>query len=256
MKYRQKDTKQDSAPHWQKSVRNSCRLSPTSYLLPPTSYLLSTIFCLLFFAGCMSLPKVDLSALKSPGPVTTVMAAWEPAVSNGENPERGFGGRVYFYDSEQNRPVRIKGTVVVYAFDEEGRDEWDARPNEGFVFDNKTLNSRGVYAKSRLGHSYNLWIPLDEARPDSPSRKISLIVRYIPERGSSVVSSQTTVHLPGRRDQERLFTSVEVNEFDGPGQQIGLRSSVRSIPERARLTEEHIIESADRQRTMQAATIR
>jgi len=216
------------------------------------------ICALIVSSGCMTMPKVDMSALKSPGPVTSVIAAWEPAVSNGENPERGFGGRIYFYDSEQNRPVKIKGTVVVYAFDEDGRCQWDAKPNEGFVFDNKTLNSKGVYAKSKLGHSYNLWIPLDAARPDNPSRKISLIVRYIPEKGSSVVSQQATAHLPGRRDQERFIAQVEVNEWDGPIQQVALRSAaVRPLPERARLTEERMIESnTDRSRTMQSATIR
>ena len=207
----------------------------------------------------MMMPKVDFSALKSPGPVTSVIAAWEPAVSNGENPERGFGGRVYFYDSEMNRPVRIKGKVVVYAFDEDGRCQWDAKPNEGYVFDSKTLNSKGVYAKSKLGHSYNLWIPIDAARPDSPSRRISLIVRYIPDKGSSPPpSSQATVHLPGRRDQERFAAQVEVNAWDGPIQEANLRLAAgRPIPERARLTEEHMIESnPDRLRTMQSETIR
>jgi hypothetical protein len=212
-----------------------------------------TICTLIFSTGCMSLPKVDLSALRSPGPVTTIIAAWEPAVSNCNNPQRGFGGRVYFYDREMNRPVRIKGTVIVYVFDEDGRDDWDTKPNEGFVFDSKTLNSREVHERTQLGHSYRLWIPIDDARPDSPARRISFIVRFIPDKGSSVVSSQATAHLPGRHDQERLIAQVEGSEFNGPFE----RAAVRSIPERARLTEERIIESnPDRLRTMQAQTIR
>jgi len=198
-----------------------------------------------------------MSALRSPGPVTKVIAAWEPAVSNGENPERGFGGRVYLFDSDMQRPVRARGTIVVYAFDEDGRCEWNAKPNEGYVFNSRTLNSREVYSRSSLGHSYRLWVPIDTSRPDSPARKISLIVRYIPDKGSSVVSPQTTAHLPGRRDQERLIAEVEVNQHVGTIQEVGLRPTSRPIPERARLTEERIIESnADRSRTMQAATIR
>jgi len=206
----------------------------------------------------MTMPKADFSALKSPGPVTSVIAAWEPAVSNGEKTERGFGGRVYFYDSEMNRPVKIKGTVIVYAFDEDGRSQWDAKPNEGYVFDSKTLNSRGVYSKSKLGHSYSLWIPIDEAKPENPSRKISLIVRYIPEKGASVVSSQATAHLPGRRDQEQLVAKVATNEWEGVIHEMGLRPAAgRPLPERARLTEERIIESnPNRLRAMQSATIR
>ena len=224
-----------------------------------TFFPLTISFFLITLSGCMTMPKVDMSALKTPGPATTVVAAWEPAVSNGENPQRGFGGRVYFYDSEQNRPVKIKGTVIVYAFDENGRSPWDSKPDEGFVFDNKTLNSKGVYAKSKIGHSYNLWIPVDPAKPENPSRKISLIVRYIPEKGSSIVSSQTTAHLPGRHDQEQFIAKIETSEWDGPIQQAGLTrpSAVRPIPERARLTEERLIESnTNRSRTMQATTIR
>jgi len=206
----------------------------------------------------MSMPKVDMSALRSPGPVASVIAAWEPAVSNGENPERGFGGRVYLFDSDMQRPVRARGTIVVYAFDEEGRCQWNAKPNEGYVFDSRTLNSREIYSRSSLGHSYSLWIPIDEARPNSPARKISLIVRYIPDKGSSVVSSQATAHLPGRREQEQFIAQVEINERVGTIQEAGLRpAETRPVSERARLTEERTIESnADRLRTMQAATIR
>lgn len=203
------------------------------------------------------MPKVDLSTLKSPGPVTTVVAAWEPAVSNDENPDRGFGGRVYFYDSE-NRPVKVKGMVVVYAFDEEGRVPWDAKPNEGYVFDSKTLNSKEVYSKSKLGHSYSLWIPIDKARQESPSRKISLIVRYIPEQGSPKVSKQATVYLPGRRNQEPLIAQVAINEWDGPVQQMAARPvAVRTVPERARLTEDRTLESnANRPQMLQSVVIR
>jgi len=223
--------------------------------------IISLTICALFISsGCMTMPKVDMSALKSPGPVTTVVAAWEPAISNGENPERGFGGRVYFYDAEQNRPVKIKGTVVVYAFDEDGRDKWDAKPNEGYVFNNKTLNSKEVYSKTKLGHSYRLWIPIDDAtRQDNPARQISLIVRYVPEKGSSVVSPQTTTQLPGRRDPEKFIAKVELNEWDSPIQEsLGLRQApARSVPERARLTEERMIEAnVERSRTMESATIR
>jgi len=213
------------------------------------------------------MPTVDFSALKPPGPPTTVVAAWEPAVSNGENSERGFGGRVYFYDQDL-RPVKVKGTVVVYAFDEDGRDKWDSRPNEGYVFDSKTLNSREVYSKSRLGHSYNLWIPVDATSPDNPSRKISLIVRYIPEKGASLVSQQATALLPGRRAQDQFIAQVGASEWDGPAQEVVSHSmalhstalhstAMHSPPPRARLTEERIIESnTDRARTMQAETIR
>jgi hypothetical protein len=232
--------------------------TPFSFLLSPFSYLLSPFSLLLFLTGCMTMPKVDMSALKPAGPVASVVAAWEPAVSSGEKPMRGFGGRVYFYDQDLTRPVKADGTVVVYAFDEEGRSPWDSKPTEGFVFDEKTLNSKGIYKKSKIGHSYNLWIPWDAAGPEGQAKKISLIVRYIPKQGASVVSSQATAYLPGRHTPELLAGYVERRE-DGTIQQTSaLRSATeRPLPQRTRLTEERVIESnANRPQTLQSVIIR
>jgi len=189
------------------------------------------------------MPKPDLSALKPAGPVTAVVATWEPAMSNGDNPMRGFGGRVYFYDQEKNRPVKIDGIVVVYIFDEDGREPGDARPNEGLIFDEKTL--KNVYRKSKIGHSYNLWVPLDEAGADRPARKVSLIVRYIPKQGASQVSSQATVHLPGKRDEKFI-----VHHSDRQVQQV---SALYPSSER---TERTVGISTNHPQTMQSVTIR
>jgi hypothetical protein len=218
-------------------------------------------FTLCLFAGCTSMvkmPQMDLSAFKPAGPVTSVVAAWEPAVSNDEKPMRGFGGRIYFYDQEMVRPVKIDGTVVVYAFDEDGRAESDSRPNEGYVFDAKTLNSKGVYKKSKLGHSYNLWIPWDSEGPDGQAKKISLIVRYIPKQGSQQTSQQATVRLPGRNMPE-LTTNFKEERVAGTIEQVAAQRPAierRPLPERARLTEESVIESADRPNALQSFSIR
>ena len=223
---------------------------------------LALCFALLGFTGCITTlkaPQVDMSALKPPGPVTTVAAAWEPAVSpavsDGEKPMRGFGGRVYLYDQDMLRPVKAKGTIVVYVFDEEERMPGDEKPNEGIVFSEKMLNSKGIYKKSKVGHSYNLWIPIDEAGPEGQAKKISLIVRYIPDKGgSSITSTQSTTHLPGRRNGEMMTAQSETGQIHQTSAQRLL--SNRLPPERARLTEERIIESADRPQTLQAVTIR
>ena len=227
--------------------------------------LLSPVSCLLFLSGCVStlnVPQVDMSALKPPGPVTTVVAAWEPAVSNGENPMRGFGGRVYLYDQEMLRPVKAKGTLVVYIFEEDGRQPGDEKPDEGLVFNEKTLNSRGIYKKSKMGHSYNLWVPVDAAGPDGPAKKVSLIVRYIPEKGSSIVSSQATAHLPGRRSDGTMVAAQpewQIQQESGSIQQVSAHRppSERPVPQRQQSQEVRMIEShADRPTALQAVTIR
>ena len=200
-----------------------------------------TVMC---FTGCLSMVKApDMSALKPPGPVTSVVAAWHPAVSNGENSMRGFGGRVYLYDQDM-RPTKAKGTIVVYLFDEDGRSPDDAKPDEGITFDAKMLNSRDVYAKSKLGHSYKLWIPVDAAGPDGQARKMSLIVRYIPEKGASQVSTQATVDIPGRRNQETVIVQQ-------PDWQNHTESAWQQLTQ-ARLIESNI----NRPMALQAVTIR
>ena len=206
-----------------------------------------TTICLtaIAFTGCTTMlkaPQVDMAALKPAGPVTSVVASWHPAVSNGENSMRGFGGRVYLYDQDM-RPAKAKGQIVVYLFDEDGRSADDAEPNEGIVFDAKMLSSREVYSKSKLGHSYNLWVPVDAAGPNGQARRISLIVRYIPEKGSSKVSTQATVDIPGRRSPESLAAGQDwQNHTESAWKQ---------------LTQERLIEAnAGRPAALQTVTIR
>ncbi|GHT17017.1 hypothetical protein FACS1894189_2120 [Planctomycetales bacterium] len=205
------------------------------------------------------------SALKPAGPAATVIAVWEPAVdTSGEKPTRGFGGRIYFYDQEATRPVKIHGTVVVYAFDEEGRSAEDTKPSEGYVFDDKILNSNGVYKKSKLGPSYNLWVPWDTEGPDGKAKKVSLIVRYIPKKGgASVVSSQASAYLPGRNDRNtQIAANREIKDPNQPGavQQVSfLAEKVQTEMEKNpnQLTKEHVIEeNENRPQALQSITIR
>ena len=202
--------------------------------------LLAAGFLSVALIGCTSIPKPDMSALKPAGPVTSVVATWEPAMSNGDNPMRGFGGRIYFYDQEKNRPIKVDGTVIVYIFDEDGRVPGDAKPNEGLVFDEKTLKK--LYSKSKIGHSYSLWVPLDEAGAERPARKVSLIVRYIPKKGATQVSSQATVYLPGKNIEKFI-----VHQTDRQIQQVA-----SSHP----ATEHSSASNAERLPAMQSVTIR
>ena len=240
----------------------SCLLLPVSCLLPPASCLLP--LCLLItLTGCATLkvPQIDTSFLKPPGPVTSVIASWTPAISNGENSERGFGGRVYFHDQDM-RPVKIKGTVIVYVYEEDGRKPCDPKPDEGVVFDEKTLNSKGVYAKTSLGHSYNLWVPIDADGHEGQAKKVSLLVRYVPNQGTPQFSSLATTHLPGRRGgqevpvaepdwQVREKTEVVHQAWADPF------SSNQAEPVQHRRSPEHrTLSDSDRPQAMQAVTIR
>ena len=125
-----------------------------------------------------------------------VTALWTDAVANtaGQPPVRGFGGRLMFYEGRSDTPVKVEGTLVVYAFDETDRDPNNAKPDCKYVITAEQLPKH--YSKSKAGHSYSVWIPWDLA--GGMQKEITLIVRLEPKEGSPVIGDQCREVLPGR----------------------------------------------------------
>ena len=68
------------------------------------------------------------------------------------------------------------------------------KPDRKYVFTKDQLPSH--YSKSKLGHSYSVWLPWDET--GGPQKEVSLIARFTPEKGGVVVGEQTKQILPGK----------------------------------------------------------
>ncbi len=113
----------------------------------------------------------------------------------GQPPTRGFGGRIMFYQDGREKPIKVEGTLVVYAFEETGKNEEKIEPDRRYLFSPEDLEK--CYSQSRLGHSYSVWIPWDEA--GGPQRTVSLIVCFTPRNGPTIVGQQSKVTLPGKR---------------------------------------------------------
>lgn len=125
-----------------------------------------------------------------------VVATWVDTVRNqaGQQAERGFGGRVYFYDRGAD-PITVEGRLVVYAFDETNRLSTDHQPTRRFVFPAEQLARH--MSESEIGPSYSLWLPWGSVE-GAPTR-VSLIARFEPTRGGGlIVSDQATQRLPGQ----------------------------------------------------------
>jgi hypothetical protein len=120
---------------------------------------------------------------------------WTDTVLNqpGKKPERGFGGRLIFYGRDDHKPILVDGQLVVYAFDETGREPTDNKPTRRYIFPADQLPLR--MSKSEIGASYSFWLPWDEA--GGPQTEVSLICRFEPKGGAVVVSEQTKHLLPG-----------------------------------------------------------
>lgn len=138
-------------------------------------------------------------------PPMKVVAVWTDTVlTQGLTPAtRGFGGRVMFYAVEGGKPIKVSGTLTVYAFDETDRDIESTKPDRKFVFTPEQFEKH--YSKSALGHSYSVWLPWDAA--GGSLREISLLVRFQPTSGSTVVSDPSKQHLPGPRAEELAPTA-------------------------------------------------
>jgi hypothetical protein len=124
-----------------------------------------------------------------------VTALWNDAVATtaGQLPVRGFGGRLMFYETKNDTPVKIDGTLIVYAFDETNREPNNCKPDCKFVITPEQLPKH--YSKCKAGHSYSVWIPWDKA--GGMQKELTLIVRFEPKIGAPVIGEQLKEILPG-----------------------------------------------------------
>ncbi len=126
-----------------------------------------------------------------------VADTWSTTVLHqaGEGAQRGFGGRVYFYDGRDSKPIRVEGQLVVYAFDEAGRKPSDNQPTRRYVFPPEQFKLHE--SNSELGPSYSFWLPWDGV--DGVQSDVSLIARFEPLKGGTLIVGEQTHHrLPGR----------------------------------------------------------
>jgi len=139
-------------------------------------------------------PFRDKDAPQEGTPVRMVSTWTDTVLSEpGKKPQRGFGGRIMFYEHEGKKPILVDGQLVVYAFDEAGRDATDNKPTRRYVFPADQVTMR--MSKSELGASYSFWLPWDEA--GGPKTEVSLICRFEPKGGGVITGEQTRHVLPG-----------------------------------------------------------
>ena len=128
---------------------------------------------------------------------TRLVSTWEDTVLNrvGKKPQRGFGGRLLFFNEESDDPVRVDGQLVIYAYDEHGRADHETHPTRRYVYpaENFALHE----SECQLGPSYSIWLPWDELGGEQ--KNISLIARFEPKGGVLIAGDQTRHLLPGTR---------------------------------------------------------
>ncbi len=135
--------------------------------------------------------------LAPPQVPTRLVSTWTDTVLNrkGETSQRGFGGRLLFFNEETEQPVRVEGQLVVYAFEENGRAAHETHPTRRFVFPAEQFVRHE--SETEVGASYSVWLPWDKV--GAQQKNISLIARFEPKAGPLIVGEQTKHLLPGIR---------------------------------------------------------
>ena len=143
-----------------------------------------------------------------------LVSTWTDTVlqRSGKAPQRGFGGRLVFFTKESEDPVRVDGQLVIYAFDETDREPHETHPSRKYVFPREEFARHE--SDSQLGASYSVWLPWDEVGGNM--KQISLIARFEPHSGNTVLGEQTKHLLPGisKTDPEYLVKSSGVGEVN------------------------------------------
>lgn len=145
------------------------------------------------------------------GTPVRLAGTWTDSVLHqpGKTPQRGFGGRLLFYNKKGNDPILVDGQLVVYAFDESDREPTDNRPTRRYVFPADQVALR--MSESELGPSYSFWLPWDEV--GNPQTEVSLIARFEPKKGPLIVGEQTRHILPGTLEPGSLSTSKPTSKL-------------------------------------------
>lgn len=138
---------------------------------------------------------------------TRIVSTWTDTVLQraGKPPQRGFGGRIVFFNRETEDPLRVDGQLIVYAYDESDRKPHETHPTRKYVFPKEEFARHE--SESQLGPSYSVWIPWDDVGGDI--KHISLIARFDPDGANYVMGEQTKHLLPGVRKEDRQYLVQE-----------------------------------------------
>jgi hypothetical protein len=151
-------------------------------------------------------------------PVFNIVSVWEPSEGRNVNgmPARGFAGQLFFFTRLSATPVKVKGDVRVYVFDDQGTVDTQAKPIHQFDFLGDAWTAH--LQDSTLGPSYNVFIPYTGEVTWLANCQIRL--RLTTELGDVIYSDTVDVSLPGTprprpADATSLAGSPDAGTSDG-----------------------------------------
>ncbi|MCH2182818.1 MAG: hypothetical protein MK108_12510 [Mariniblastus sp.] len=186
------------------------RLISLSILLATTVYL----------TGCSSLnapinqwnPLEKFNAESEKEKLTPLRMAimWKDSVIHGvgTTPTVGFGGRVYFYNMD-DETVEADGELTIYGYEDHNK---TSVADKKFIIRQEELQDH--YDDGGLGPSYGVWVPWEKLGGNRKS--ISLLPVFKTTDGRIIRGHQALVVLPGKAPQKEQLAKTEI--FPYPSQ--------------------------------------
>ncbi|MFK7769198.1 MAG: hypothetical protein AB8B55_18400 [Mariniblastus sp.] len=145
----------------------------------------------------MTAAKKKEASDKEATPVT-MAAIWKDSAYEqvGSKTVLGFGGRIFFYDRDNNA-VKAEGELIVYGFDDSEKEETvqvGVGADKKFVFRESEFQTH--FSDSGLGASYSVWIPWEQI--GGYRKSVTLIPVFKTKDGRLLESGQSIVVLPGK----------------------------------------------------------
>ena len=148
--------------------------------------------------------SMSKSEKPQPGRMTVV---WTHATEIESNREmRGFRGRIFFYPKEKptapgkqadkadDKPMKVEGTLTVYAFDVTAEGKLSFSSPRKFLFGPEKFKKQ--CSESKQSPSYQVWLPWDTV--GGPPKKVNLWTRFDGiNQGAVVMSDHSPQLLPG-----------------------------------------------------------
>ena len=150
----------------------------------------------------------------------TMTAIWTDSVYEkaGEVSVKGFGGRIFFYNANQQL-VKADGELIIYGFDDSTKNSDEGTADKKFVYQQDRFQTH--YSENKLGASYSVWVPWE---PLGGYRKsITLIPMFRTVDGDLIKCTQTIAILPGK---VRSDTEVADSQVNRPYKVLGSSSAV------------------------------
>lgn len=129
---------------------------------------------------------------------------WKDSVIHGvgTTPTVGFGGRVYFYNMD-DETVEADGELTIYGYEDNNK---TSVADKKFVIRQEELQDH--YDDAGLGPSYGVWVPWEKLGGNRKS--VSLIPVFKTTDGRIIRGHQALVVLPGKAPQKEQLAKTEI----------------------------------------------